>query len=81
MSTAASEGLKVVLDTNVLISAFTHFRPGISFQIWEMAINRRYRLLTSPALVAEAADVLRRKLSWEEERILQRIKFLAGPRR
>ena len=76
MSTGASEGLRVVLDTNVLIAAFTQLRPGISFQIWEMAINRRYRLLTSPPLVTEAADVLRRKFSWQEDRILRRIKFL-----
>src|SRR5712691_5536765 len=76
MSTAASARLRVVLDTNVLISAFTHRRPGISFQIWLMAIERRYRLLVSPAIVAEAADVLRRKFSWEEDPILPRVKFL-----
>jgi putative PIN family toxin of toxin-antitoxin system len=76
MSTAVSEGLRVVLDTNVLISAFTHNRPGISFQIWQLAIERRYRLLISPAIAAEVADVLRRKFSWEDEPVLQRLKFL-----
>src|SRR5271169_6358755 len=74
MSTAVSESLRVVLDSNVLVSAFTHHRPGISFQIWEMAIERRYRI--SPAIASEAADVLRRKFSWGDEPILQRLKFL-----
>jgi putative PIN family toxin of toxin-antitoxin system len=76
MSTAVSESLRVVLDTNVLISAFTTRLPGISSQIWQMAIDRRYRLLISPAIVAEAADVLRRKFSWEDEPVLRRLKFL-----
>jgi predicted nucleic acid-binding protein len=44
---------ELVLDTNVLVSAFTHHQ-GISLQIWESAIQRRYRLLSSPALVAES---------------------------
>jgi putative PIN family toxin of toxin-antitoxin system len=77
MSPGASEDLRVVLDTNVLISAFTHHHPGIPFQIWKMAIDRRYRLLSSPTLVAEVADVLRRKFLWDEERARERVRFLA----
>ncbi len=69
--------LRGVLDTNILVSAFAHRVPGISFQIWEMAINRRYRLLASPALVAEAAGRPSAEFSWEEERVLQRVKLLA----
>jgi predicted nucleic acid-binding protein len=40
MSTAAPESLRVVLDTNVLVSAFTH--QGISFKIWQWAIKGRF---------------------------------------
>jgi putative PIN family toxin of toxin-antitoxin system len=75
-STVGREGLKVVLDTNVLIAAFTQRRPGISFQIWRAAIERHYRLVISPEIAAEAAGVLRRKFCWEEQPILQRLKFL-----
>ena len=78
MSTGASESLRVVLDTNVLISAFTNRRQGLSSQIWQMAIERRYRLLISPAIAAEVGDVLRRKFSWEDEPVRQRVKFLVG---
>ncbi len=75
MSTGASEGLRVVLDTNVLVSAFT--RPqGISLQIWQMAIDRRFRFLLSPQIVSELADVLRRKFSWGDARVLPEMKFL-----
>jgi len=77
MSTGASAGLRVVLDTNVLVSAFTSSRPGISSQIWIMARDQRFRLLASPALITEAADVLRRKFSWDQERVSGRVKLLS----
>lgn len=75
MSTVASEGLRVVLDTNVLVSALTHHQ-GISLQIWQMAIDRRYRLLLSPQIVAELAGVLRGKFSRGDARVLPEMKFL-----
>ena len=75
MSTVAPESLRVVLDTNVLVSAFTHHR-GLSFQIWQKAIDRRFRLLLSPQIVTELAGVLRLKFSWGNARILPEMKFL-----
>jgi len=75
MSTAVPESLRVVLDTNVLVSAFTH--QGISFQIWQWAIEGRYRLLVSPQIVTELAGVLRLKFSWSDPRIVLRMKLLA----
>ena len=42
-----------------------------------MARDRRYRLLVSPALITEAADVLRRKFSWDQERVSGRVKLLS----
>jgi uncharacterized protein len=75
VSTGASEGLRVVLDTNVLVSAFTNHK-GISLQIWQLAIDRRYILLLSPQIASELARVLRRKFSWGDARILPEMKFL-----
>jgi uncharacterized protein len=75
MSTAVSESLRVVLDTNVLVSAFTH-PQGLSFQIWQMAVQRRFRLLLSPQIVTELARVLRMKFSWGDTRIQPEMKFL-----
>jgi putative PIN family toxin of toxin-antitoxin system len=74
MSTAVSESLRVVLDTNVLVSAFTH-QQGLSFQIWQMAIQRRFRLLLSPQIVAELARVLRMKFTWDDARLQPEMKF------
>jgi len=75
MSTAVSEGLRAVLDTNVLVSAFTN-HEGRSFQIWQIAIQRRFRLLLSPQIVTELARVLRIKFSWDDARLLPEMKFL-----
>jgi putative PIN family toxin of toxin-antitoxin system len=75
MSTVVPESLRVVLDTNVLVSAFTHNR-SLSFQIWQKAIDRRFRLLLSPQIVTELAGVLRLKFSWGDARILSEMKFL-----
>jgi hypothetical protein len=43
-STAESGGLRVVLDSNVYISAFTHPK-GLPFRIWRQAFTRSYPLL------------------------------------
>jgi uncharacterized protein len=68
--------VKVVLDTNVLLSAFT--KPGGRVvALWEAAMERRYHLLISPAIVAEVAEKLRSKFGWGEARILQRSKLMA----
>lgn len=68
--------LRVVLDTNVYISAFAH-PLGQPFQIWRRALQRDYILLVSPAIAAEIAGVLRSKFSWDDAHTLQRIKLLA----
>ena len=53
-----AEKLRVVLDTNVYISALTN-RRGNPFHIWRAALEYRYVLLVSPAIVDELAGVLR----------------------
>jgi len=67
MNSASGTNLRLVLDTNVYFSAFTH-RKGVPFRIWQQAVMRRYRLLISPAILREVAKVLRQKLAWQEIR-------------
>ena len=67
--------MKVVLDTNVLISAFTKPK-GRVVVLWQAARRRRYQLLTSPAIVSEVAAKLRTKFTWEEPRIIYHSKLL-----
>jgi predicted nucleic acid-binding protein len=45
-------------DTNVYYSAFT--ARGVASEVWCAALDRRYALLMSPAIVEELAGVLRR---------------------
>jgi putative PIN family toxin of toxin-antitoxin system len=75
MNPASGGELRVVLDTNVYISAFTHpERP--MYQIWHQALARRYQLLISRAIVNELADVLRTDFHWEERRLRRRMKLV-----
>jgi uncharacterized protein len=68
--------MRAVLDTNVLVSAFT--RPhGRVAPLWRAGQARRYRLLLSPAIVREVARVLREDFLWEESRIIQQVKRLS----
>jgi uncharacterized protein len=66
-------GIRVVLDTNVYASAF-NFPQGKLVPIWEHARQATYTLLTSPAIIAELAKVLRQKFRWPENDIKARTK-------
>ena len=68
-------GLRVVLDTNVYFSAFTHPK-GVPFSLWQHAILNRYSLLVSPAIVGELGGVLRLKGGWEDDQIISQLKLL-----
>jgi putative PIN family toxin of toxin-antitoxin system len=75
-----AERLRVVLDTNVYISAFQYPR-GRNALLWRAARDRRYSLLVSPAIIREIARVLRDDFSWQEEGIqtlLRRVADAAG---
>ena len=76
MTTAPANKLRVVLDTNVYFSAFTHHK-GPPFRIWQGAINRRFILLVSPAILREIAGVLRENLQWQEVDIVAYLKLVA----
>jgi len=75
MSTVRTGSLRVVLDTNVYVSSFTH-PQGPPSQVWRQALHRRYTLLISPAIVTEVARVLRLKFAWNDFHIIRRIKLL-----
>ena len=67
--------MRVVLDSNVLVSAFT--RPqGQVVTLWVAALERRYYLLTSPAIVTEVGRVLRTAFQVDNRTIIRQLKLL-----
>ena len=76
MSTAKNAGtLRVVLDTNILISAFTYPNGRLS-QIWRLALLGKYHLLVSPAIIGEVGKVLRAKFGWDGDHVTARLRLL-----
>jgi putative PIN family toxin of toxin-antitoxin system len=57
--------VKVVVDTNVLISALV-FPGGVPEQVYRLAIEGRITLVTSPPLLAELGRVLTEKFGWQD---------------
>lgn len=53
-------GLRVVLDTNVYLSAF-RYPNGIPAQIFEAGIFHLYERIISPAIIEEYARISREK--------------------
>jgi uncharacterized protein len=68
-------GFRVVLDTNVYISAF-HFPEGVCAQLVEYAADQYYELIISPVLIREFAGASRRDFQVNEEKHLRFIKLL-----
>jgi len=68
--------LRAVLDTNILVSAFTH-PDGRTAALHQAARDRRFRLLISPDLIHELARVLRGRFGWIDAEIQQEIRKLA----
>jgi uncharacterized protein len=60
--------LRVVLDTNVLISAFV-FPGGPHEAALRAGLEGRIEMVTSPVLLAEFARVLSSKFGWESSRV------------
>src|SRR5262245_28359784 len=71
----SATGLRVVLDTDVYVSAFT-FPRGVPWPVWRHALHWRYQLLVSPAIVREVARVLREDFHWGEMRLRRRLRLL-----
>jgi putative PIN family toxin of toxin-antitoxin system len=59
--------VKVVADTNVLVSALI-FPGGSPEAFYRLALERRIELVTSRPLLAELGRVLTEKFGWEPER-------------
>ncbi len=57
--------LRVVVDTNVYISAFLYPDRAI-FQLLPLAAQHRYQLVTSPAIIDEVGRIMRERLAWED---------------
>lgn len=70
MSTVPSSAsrVKVVLDTNVLVSA-ANFFGGNEFQVLLLAFQGRIDLYLSQFILDEVAKVLRAKFRWPEGRL------------
>jgi putative PIN family toxin of toxin-antitoxin system len=68
--------LKVVLDTNIYVAAFSHPR-GRNAQLWTAARTRRYYLVASVPIIREVAEVLRRDFGWSEPDLQRRIRLIA----
>jgi putative PIN family toxin of toxin-antitoxin system len=69
-------GLRVVLDTNVYVSAF-NFPEGTLREIWQHARRGAFKLLISPAIVNELGRILRERFMWNERDIRARITELS----
>ncbi len=77
MQKEKSERFRVVLDTNIYVSAFTS-RPGPPLSLWKRARRGSYRLLVSPTIIRELARVLRERFFWGEEQVLLHLKLIAS---
>ena len=66
--------MRVVLDTNVIISALNF--PGNERMVLELALWGRFELVLSWFILGEVAGVLTRKFAWDQERTAQAIRTL-----
>ncbi len=64
--------MRVVLDTNVIISALNF--PGNERSVLELALRGRFEFYLSRFILDEAGGVLVRKFGWDEERRAQAIR-------
>jgi putative PIN family toxin of toxin-antitoxin system len=69
--------VRVVLDTNVLVSAFRS-REGVSFRLVSLLREGRFGISVSVPLVLEYEDVLRRATDLGEEEVLSVIRYLCS---
>ena len=59
--------MKVVLDTNVIVSGFTH--TGNESLVLDMARDSLLEAYVSPGILDEAVGVLPRKFGWSPQRV------------
>ena len=76
--------LKVVVDTNVLVSASFHKLSPIPNKIYQALKNQKFILVTSPEIIEEIGDVINRSYVIARSRMSQELRkafidiFVAG---
>lgn len=68
--------LRVVLDTNVFISALCFPENSLPSETLMLALTGKYELCTSSAIILETAKKLEDKFGWESGRIRKLIKLI-----
>ena len=66
--------MRVVLDTNVIISALNF--PGNERMVLELALRGRFEFFLSWFILGEVSGVLARKFGWDQERAVRAISVL-----
>jgi putative PIN family toxin of toxin-antitoxin system len=69
--------VRVVLDTNVLVSAFRS-REGVAFRLVSLLGEERFEICVSVPLVLEYEDVLLRATSLDKDDVLSVLRFLCA---
>ncbi len=69
--------VRVVLDTNVLVSAFRS-REGVAFRLVSLLREGRFEISISVPLVLEYEDVLLRATDLSEEAVLAVVRYLSS---
>jgi putative PIN family toxin of toxin-antitoxin system len=69
--------VRVVLDTNVLVSAFRS-REGVAFRLIRLLREGRFEISVSVPLVLEYEDVLHRATELTEAEILSIVRYLCS---
>ena len=60
--------MRIVLDTNVLISAFV-FPGGTPEEVYRLVLEGKVELITSRPLLAELGSILTSKFGWQRDRV------------
>jgi uncharacterized protein len=68
--------LRVVLDTNILVSAFV-FPGGVPEAVFRLAVEEQIDVISSRPLLAEFGRVLREKFEWEPSRVAEAVAQVA----
>lgn len=69
--------MRVVLDTNVLVSAFRS-REGVAFRLVSLLREGRFEISVSVPLILEYEDVLLRATALSEEAVLSVVQYLSS---
>jgi uncharacterized protein len=68
--------IKVVFDTNIYISAFA-VPGGRAEEAYLQAIQKKFILYSSTAILAETAQKLEEKFGWSEQKTIALLKFIS----